>query len=61
MQHSAVTSKGQPTIPEKIRKALRIKPGDKCVTLLEKCFLERDSGVYYRTVRRIFFLALRLE
>ena len=29
MQHSTVTSKGQTTIPEKIRKALQIKPGDK--------------------------------
>ena len=29
MLHSTVTSKGQTTIPEKIRKALRIKPGDK--------------------------------
>jgi AbrB family looped-hinge helix DNA binding protein len=29
MVHSTVTSKGQTTIPEKIRKALRIKPGDK--------------------------------
>jgi len=29
MLHSRVTSKGQTTIPEKIRKALRIKPGDK--------------------------------
>ena len=28
MQHSKVTSKGQTTIPGKIRKALRIKPGD---------------------------------
>jgi len=28
MLHSRVTSKGQTTIPEKIRKALRIKPGD---------------------------------
>ena len=27
--HSTVTSKGQTTIPEKIRKALGIKPGDK--------------------------------
>ena len=27
--HSTVTSKGQTTIPGKIRKALRIKPGDK--------------------------------
>ena len=26
MLHSTVTSKGQTTIPEKIRKALRIKP-----------------------------------
>lgn len=26
--HSTVTSKGQTTIPGKIRKALRIKPGD---------------------------------
>jgi bifunctional DNA-binding transcriptional regulator/antitoxin component of YhaV-PrlF toxin-antitoxin module len=29
MQHSTVTSKGQTTIPEKIGKALQIKPGDK--------------------------------
>ena len=29
MPHSTVTSKGQTTIPERIRKALRIKPGDK--------------------------------
>jgi len=28
MWHSTVTSKGQTTIPEKIRKALGIKPGD---------------------------------
>jgi antitoxin PrlF len=28
MQHSTVTSKGQTTIPGKIREALRIKPGD---------------------------------
>jgi AbrB family looped-hinge helix DNA binding protein len=28
MQHSTVTSKGQTTIPGKIRKALRIKAGD---------------------------------
>jgi antitoxin PrlF len=28
MMHSRVTSKGQTTIPGKIRKALRIKPGD---------------------------------
>jgi antitoxin PrlF len=27
--HSTVTSKGQTTIPERIRTALRIKPGDK--------------------------------
>jgi antitoxin PrlF len=29
MLHSTVTSKGQTTIPERIRRALRIKPGDK--------------------------------
>lgn len=29
MLHSTVTSKGQTTIPEKIRKALGIKPGDR--------------------------------
>jgi AbrB family looped-hinge helix DNA binding protein len=29
MPHSTATSKGQTTIPAKIRKALRIKPGDK--------------------------------
>jgi AbrB family looped-hinge helix DNA binding protein len=28
MQHSTVTRKGQTTIPGKIRKALRINPGD---------------------------------
>ncbi|HZE69503.1 MAG TPA: AbrB/MazE/SpoVT family DNA-binding domain-containing protein [Pyrinomonadaceae bacterium] len=35
MQHSRVTSKGQTTIPGKIRKALRIKPGDKLEYLVE--------------------------
>ncbi len=29
MLHSTVTSKGQTTIPEKIRKALQIRPGDR--------------------------------
>lgn len=29
MAHSTVTSKGQTTIPGEIRKALRIKPGDR--------------------------------
>jgi antitoxin PrlF len=29
MPHSTLTSKGQTTIPEKVRKALRMKPGDK--------------------------------
>ena len=29
MPHSKVTSKGQTTIPAKVREALRIKPGDK--------------------------------
>jgi len=29
MSHSTVTSKGQTTIPGSIRKALRIKPGDR--------------------------------
>jgi AbrB family looped-hinge helix DNA binding protein len=33
--HSTVTSKGQTTIPGKIRKALRIKPGDKLEYALE--------------------------
>lgn len=27
--HSTVTSKGQTTIPDKIRRALRMKPGDR--------------------------------
>ena len=35
MPHSTVTSKGQTTIPGKIRKALRIKPGDKLEYELE--------------------------
>lgn len=29
MSHSTVTSKGQTTIPQKIREALHIKPGDR--------------------------------
>jgi len=29
MAHSTITSKGQTTIPGKVRKALQIKPGDK--------------------------------
>jgi AbrB family looped-hinge helix DNA binding protein len=29
MAHSTVTSKGQTTIPGRVRKALRIKPGDR--------------------------------
>jgi antitoxin PrlF len=29
MEHSTVTTKGQTTIPGKVRKALRIKPGDR--------------------------------
>lgn len=29
MMHSTVTSKGQTTIPGKVRKALHIKPGDR--------------------------------
>lgn len=29
MPHSTVTSKGQTTIPQTIRKALRIRPGDR--------------------------------
>ena len=35
MPHSTVTSKGQTTIPGKIRKALRIKPGDRLEYLLQ--------------------------
>ncbi len=35
MLHSAVTSKGQTTIPEKISKALGIKPGDRLVYEVE--------------------------
>ncbi|HTA58572.1 MAG TPA: type II toxin-antitoxin system PrlF family antitoxin [Candidatus Baltobacteraceae bacterium] len=35
MPHSTVTRKGQTTIPGTIRKALRIKPGDKLEYLLE--------------------------
>ena len=35
MPHSTVTSKGQTTIPGRIRKALRIKPGDKLEYVLE--------------------------
>jgi len=35
MPHSTVTSKGQTTIPGLIRKALRIKPGDKLEYVVE--------------------------
>jgi len=35
MPHSTVTSKGQTTIPGNIRKALRIKPGDKIEYVVE--------------------------
>jgi antitoxin PrlF len=35
MLHSKVTSKGQTTIPGKIRRALRIKPGDKLEYVVE--------------------------
>jgi len=33
--HSTVTSKGQTTIPQSVRKALRIKPGDRLEYSLE--------------------------
>ena len=36
MPHSTVTRKGQTTIPAKIRKALRIKPGDMLEYELER-------------------------
>jgi AbrB family looped-hinge helix DNA binding protein len=36
MQRSAVTRKGQTTIPVKIRKALRINPGDTLEYVLER-------------------------
>jgi AbrB family looped-hinge helix DNA binding protein len=35
LPHSTVTSKGQTTIPTKVRKALRIKPGDKLEYAIE--------------------------
>ena len=35
MAHSTVTGKGQTTIPGEIRKALRIKPGDRLVYVVE--------------------------
>ena len=35
MPHSTVTSRGQTTIPGKIRRALRIKPGDKLEYVVE--------------------------
>jgi len=42
MAHSTVTRKGQTTIPGKIRKALRIKPGDR---------LEYELQGDYATIR----------
>jgi antitoxin PrlF len=35
MAHSTVTSKGQTTIPGKVRKALEIKPGDRLEYVVE--------------------------
>jgi antitoxin PrlF len=35
MLHSTVTTKGQTTIPGKIREALRIKPGDRLEYVVE--------------------------
>lgn len=35
MVHSKVTSKGQTTIPRKIRRALRIEPGDQLEYVVE--------------------------
>lgn len=35
MAHSTVTSKGQTTIPGEIRKAMRIKPGDRIEYVVE--------------------------
>jgi len=35
MVHSTLTSKGQTTIPGEIRKALRLKPGDKLEYIAE--------------------------
>ncbi len=42
MLHSTVTSRGQITIPRKIREALRIKPGDRLV------YAVRDSAAIIR-------------
>jgi antitoxin PrlF len=36
MLHSTLTSKGQTTIPGEVRKALRIKPGDRLEYALER-------------------------
>jgi antitoxin PrlF len=36
MPHSTVTSKGQTTIPGEIRKALKIKPGDRLEYTVER-------------------------
>jgi antitoxin PrlF len=36
MLHSKVTSKGQTTIPGEIRKALRIKPGDRLEYVVQR-------------------------
>jgi len=45
--HSTVTSKGQTTIPGKIRKALRIKPGDRLQYMMEgeQVILRVHSGL----------------
>ena len=47
MLHSTVTSKGQTTIPQKIRKALRIKPGDKLEYAVEgdRATIRVDPGI----------------
>jgi antitoxin PrlF len=47
MLHSTVTSKGQTTIPQKIRRALRIKPGDKLEYAVEgdRATIRVDPGI----------------
>lgn len=46
MPHSTVTCKGQTTIPGKIRKALRIMPGDRLEYFVEgdQVMIRRDPG-----------------
>jgi AbrB family looped-hinge helix DNA binding protein len=49
VRHSTVTSKGQTTIPQEIRRLLNIKPGDRLVYVVEDSDIVRIK-VQHRTM-----------